>query len=492
MVALLDAGAQGCKTGDTAYAEIGASHRSEKQLTLVSTAAGRYTGLEAWAQVSTSTAGDDPSVIEPAAVFQQSARSSERAAITRSMLTGVAAIDVLTPMGCGQSMLFVGGPHKRWNLAQLVAQFAPLQQPAFVCYANLGELHEPALTPSCAWLRPAQGASKSHSLLVTMAALSIGEVHMRAGEDALVVIDDLTPIRDVWLASSRLIAQHYANDGFGGDDAGESREFYAALTEHAASLAVGGSLTIIMAAPAGFSATTGEHHGDEQRAYTHADYSPAERTTANRVAILCNRGVRVTRSVLDKLKLQPPGGLRASAEAGAHVEMLKSLMDGHVTIDGAEAEIGTSPPISLAKSLTRIGTGSCRWLRSNPQAPALRGLVEGLRLALSSASDSANASDNPEEAQRFARVWREALKQDPGRPRILSMQVVRALAALNGYALLGSASLDALEQVVHQGDTAAVMERVDATRALTNVDREALEHRIAAFYRSQTSAINSS
>ena len=51
MVALLDAGAQGCKTGDTAYAEIGASHRSEKQLTLVSTAAGRYTGLEAWAKV---------------------------------------------------------------------------------------------------------------------------------------------------------------------------------------------------------------------------------------------------------------------------------------------------------------------------------------------------------------------------------------------------------------------------------------------------------
>ena len=41
-------------------------------------------------------------------VFEAAANHDERSVITRPMITGIAAVDTLTPVGCGQSMLVVG------------------------------------------------------------------------------------------------------------------------------------------------------------------------------------------------------------------------------------------------------------------------------------------------------------------------------------------------------------------------------------------------
>ena len=93
----------------------------------------------------------------------------------------------------------------------------------------------------------------------------------------------------------------------------------------------------------------------------------------------------MTASVLEKLRLQPPGTAMAEARESEHQETIKSLSDGRITIDpnlevrvaffpppqenapGFESEptatsrqLSTmqakriSPPVDLTKSLTRI------------------------------------------------------------------------------------------------------------------------------------------
>ena len=129
--------------------------------------------------------------------------------------------------------------------------------------------------------------------------------------------------------------------------------------------------------------------------------SDAAAAAAKCVGLLRSGGIKVTASVLEMLRLQPPGRAMAEARDSEHLETIKSLSDGHITIDpnlevraaffppsqenGFEPEptassrrlstmqaSGSRPPVVLTKSLARIGGSSGRTLRAAPQAAALR------------------------------------------------------------------------------------------------------------------------
>ena len=50
----------------------------------------------------------------------------------------------------------------------------------------------------------------------------------------MVILDDITPLRRVWAASTQLLLDHYGDDGHHDSGPGELRTFYSALTERAA------------------------------------------------------------------------------------------------------------------------------------------------------------------------------------------------------------------------------------------------------------------
>jgi len=66
---------------------------------------GSHLGLRVWSYISVGS-------IDSCEVFSPPAAQSERTITTRPMLTGIAAIDALTPIGCGQSVLIAGAPHR--------------------------------------------------------------------------------------------------------------------------------------------------------------------------------------------------------------------------------------------------------------------------------------------------------------------------------------------------------------------------------------------
>ena len=221
-------------------------------------------------------------------VFEAAANHDERSVITRPMITGIAAVDTLTPVGCGQSMLVVGtagaGEHAAsdhvattpassatsspvsslasidaaglaWRHAFLpqVAAFAATdsdqKRATTVVHALLSPANDTssASSPSSpssappsrgaahtAVLRLSPGASATHSLLCAMSAFAVAESHASAGHDVLVILDDITPIRRVWAASTQLLLDHYGDDGHHDSGPGELRTFYSALTERAA------------------------------------------------------------------------------------------------------------------------------------------------------------------------------------------------------------------------------------------------------------------
>ena len=73
--------------------------------------------------------------------------------------------------------------------------------------------------------------------------------------------------------------------------------------------------------------------------------SDAAAATAKCVGLLRSGGIKVTASVLEMLRLQPPGRAMAEARDSEHLETIKSLSDGHITIDpNLEVRAAFFPP----------------------------------------------------------------------------------------------------------------------------------------------------
>ena len=267
--------------------------------------------------------------------------------------------------------------------------------------------------------------------------------------------------------------------------------------------------------------------------------------------MLEGRGIRITRSILEKLDIRPPDAAY-DPELLEHIEILKSLSDGHITLDPKANATGPRrhhhdllpllPPFDITRSMTRVGAGSSKLMRSQPQAPALRRLTEGLRLELASAEDTvasavaneevhtgANNGDSggvsssaegdsatprspttsehhAEAAWQISSVWRAAVTQDVGTFRPLSMQVLRAVAAQHALkqlkqtpssggtfsggsaaraspvTLMAPAQMSALEMHANDhGEARCVLEGIDATNEVDDAGMGILSRVVADY-----------
>jgi hypothetical protein len=241
----------------------------------------------------------------------------------------------------------------------------------------------------------------------------VAEGFRNQGQDALVVVDDLSPLSVFWDQTTVALLGLYGRDraDMGGDS--EMRGFYSSLLQRNAQLTSksgGGSMsTLVLMDDQALKSTKRGQEGTaeggeggeekdnnksevaaaaaaaadttEEAVYTLADFEGAfyANKTRSRLSLLASRGVVLTGQVLDKLGIPAPSVDAAGAMlATMHVDQLISLADGHIVLNPKLREGGLVPPLDPSHSLTRIGVGteSRRTIASSVHSAAIKKVNE--------------------------------------------------------------------------------------------------------------------
>ena len=428
--------------------------------------------------------------------------------IDEHLSVGMACVDLLTPLGKGQSALFVGG--KAAFQASSDAALTALQANAggnMTCiYAKLtgggGKVPSNAAVVAARDRRTAFG-KECEAALTAKAAIAFGDALMREqSKDVLVVLDDLTPLLSLWRRSTALITDEYgaANANLGDDS--ECRAFFSSILQRCGRKKNGGSLAVLAVAcddsdsDSSSSAKTTEEV--EKQVYTVADFEAigARASVLSRLKLLEDRGIPLDDEILSKIGLRPPyedgtkfrdvamnadRPLRSEA-----LEMLTSIADAHVEVTITEDDTIVVDP---STSLQRVGVGADVGADTRP--PAFKQLQLGSRLRL----DLATAADKKEDAvkadviaYRRAAAWRAALVFDPSQdpPQKLSDQLTMALLVTNGYlddlaetdpSLVRPFLRETRSEFLTDPAITTILSSIDATGDLTSTQRKILEAR---------------
>jgi F0F1-type ATP synthase alpha subunit len=118
-----------------------------------------------------------------------------------------------------------------------------------------------------------------------------------------------------------------------------------------------------------------------------------------------------------------------------HIDDLISMSDGQIWLDERFEQAGRQPPMDPQRSITRVGIGADT--KSRADAPAIRRVVEGLRLdwAQAASMDGADLGTKASVKQiRKSGALLLAMHQRPGsKGRTLSESCVALLAATKGH-----------------------------------------------------------
>lgn len=310
---------------------------------------------------------------------------SEREQLRGGVSTGVVAVDVLAPLGRGQSLLICGptGSGKSMLAADIIEQVlissrfdkivkfcgdpcTPLVDMSLQrenCYAEL------AVVPT-----GDNGRCQTPGLLAPLlAAISSAEEVRDSGGHALLVLDTLAPLLETWQVALRW-TEAERGAPLDPDVAGAQRRvFFANIFERASPLLSGGSLTLLAlveseamdAIGSRNKASVGAAAIPNQRAYDLADFAGRKESEVERIRVLSKRGIALTDAILSKIGITPPGHIAADAasstpasEERAVMRELQSLSDGQVVLDLRRASAGHFPAIDAATTLSRFGLGS--------------------------------------------------------------------------------------------------------------------------------------
>ena len=434
--------------------------------------------------------------------------------IAAGLRTGTTAVDALTPIGRGQSMLVVGrdGVGKSSLLEDALLAQASSDLRCVVALSGAGGAADGAallarLGARSAALRErttvvvaggeddARTPPAAARALAAAAAVAVAEATRDGGGHALVVLDGFDGHTGVWDAAAAA-AEAYGGGGGGGDKAQQSAEqriFYAALLQRAAQLndaEGGGSLTLLLAVAddpdgdgAGEAAAAAEGGGGGG-GFAASDFGAYSEQVRKRVEALAARGIPLDRPTLERIGIRPPAAAAAPppplAGAALHLDQLRSLSDGHIELSAARFAAGYRPALRPVESLFRVGAGSAESAqRAQPWPPAMAAVASSLRLELAQAADlGASPAAGPHEAlqrTRAAALEAALFSQRAGAPLRLSEQVA-LLAALGDGRLddLADAPRDDAPRLVAEllahvrGAAAAAMDAVDATGALSD------------------------
>jgi F-type H+-transporting ATPase subunit alpha len=391
------------------------------------------------------------------AAYGESLAQKDRASPRSGMLTGLTAIDVLAPLGRGQSMMVVGPEDSTASDLCLDVLLSQQDTGVSAIYVAMRPVDEMATIATQANCVAVSSSSVGEFAASVAAACALGEAVRDTGKHVCIVVDDMQPLRTLWTFMQDTESKMYAEDGVTTpldaemvsvrDDAAgsELRTFYSSVLERAgvrSAIAGGGSQTLLMIArkPSMYS------NRADADAFPLAAFDPSiyPRSTLERVQRLADGGVRLTSDVLAKLGISSPGsqGSEGMLAARKHIDECISLADGHLQLDERLVRAGVTPAIDVRESLSRIGLGKSVSLRSTPMAAAIRQLAPRLRLELAVASDALTAGALATIDPRIF-AWRAVLQQRPQSPRSLAQNVIALFCARGGhFDALSKVSLD--------------------------------------------------
>ena len=397
-------------------------------------------------------------------IFAAIPKVADIALINSPMLTGETMIDALAPIGRGQNMLVVGS-----NFAQmrgLATDFFSTQvqagstkciyaithdeEAALERLKNAGILDNVIVVSVCN--KSADPVTKAaEATAVAATACAIGEAFAHAeGKNSLVIVDSIDDFKILWDCTTRVLVDVFGIDSVVKDDrnggaSSEMRGFYSALIQRAGQFKEkkgGGSVTLALLT----SIPGNDGMNDESIVHAVEEFDDCSDKIKARLDVLVKKNIPLTAANLRKIDIPIPSVTEGQKRLVLqHIDDLMSMTDGQIWFDEKLAQQGQEPPMDPQKSVTRIGIGADTTSRAD--APAVRRMVEGLRLDLSQAASMDGAEVNAASSKQFRKrnAWFLAMHQEPGQGgRTLAESCIALLAA----------SIGALDDTIEAGGLA--------------------------------------
>lgn len=448
-------------------------------------------------------------------IFSPIPQVKDIALINNPALTGITMIDTLASIGRGQNMLLVG--HNLHSMRKLVEDYLDTQTKtgkSMCIYATTQESSEETLKSlkGLEMLKHVQlvaprnqqegqidDASKAaEAVIIAATACAIGESYAMEGKHALVIIDTIDLHKKFWDYTTRVMVDVFGIDSVVKSDreggaSSEMRGFFSALVQRSAQFNEnrgGGSVTLLLLV-----SIPAEDQGDEDTLFSAVDFESSPEKVKARIDLLVQKKIPLTASTLRKINIPIPSASEGQKRyVFQHVDDLISMSDGQIWLDERLEASGREPPVDPQRSVTRIGIGADT--NSRADAPALRRIVEGLRLELSQLTDVLPGVDLSRATQiqnRRQQALLLAMHQKPGSGgRRLSESCAVLLAAQNGYLdkfveqgalagtekgrLLISGLLDHIQR-----EAGSVMDQIDEIFDMTDAEQKALQEAIRNF-----------
>lgn len=380
--------------------------------------------------------------------------------INKPLVTGVTMFDALAPIGKGQNMLLVG--HDLEDMRRYALDMVSVQKSRGVkcIYASTGDESSQSdlktIMDSLGFdekdivLVSSEDTKKTNrdeasntveGIVTAATACSIGEAYaLEEGMDTFIIIDSINQHKKFWDTTTRTLVDVFGIDSVvkGDRDGGassEMRAFFSSLVQRSAQFNKkrgGGSVTLLLMQ------TIPKMVAEEDESdlvFSPADFEGSPAKILERLDLLVKKNIPLTAATLRKIQIPVPSteeGLRRLALQ--HVDDLISMSDGQIWLDERLQNKGRNPAMDFQRSITRIGIGADT--QSRADAPAMRRVVEGLRLDLSQAESMEGAdfeSLASKKQVRSAQAWLLAMHQPPSsEPRNLSESCVALLAAASG------------------------------------------------------------
>ena len=389
---------------------------------------------------------------EERAIFSPIPQVADIALINSPMLTGSTMFDSLAPIGKGQNMLVIGADNE--DLRGMTRDFLSTQvkksniKCIYACTHEkeiaLAQLKAAGLMDNIVVVAPRDGyetkdpvAKAAEATAIAACACAIAETYAhKHGVDALVIVDNIDPLKVLWDATTRVLVDVFGMDSVVKDDrdggaSSEMRGFFSALIQRAGcfkSSKGGGSVTLTM-----LTQIPSDDDG-EDTLYEQSQFENYGTNFKSRIDLLVGKKIPLTAATLRKINIPLPsiseGKRRLVLQ---HVDDLMSMSDGQIWLDERLKAAGQRPAMDPQRSVTRIGIGADT--ESRADAPAIRRIVEGLRLDLSQAANMEGAAMTVATTkQRKKRdAWLLAMHQEPGEGgRNLAESCVALLAASSG------------------------------------------------------------
>lgn len=383
------------------------------------------------------------SAMEPTPIFAPIPKISDIALINHPMITGVTMFDALSPIGRGQNMLMVGDDLE--EMQAYAQDFIRLQlsKGTKCVYASTHEVNVELpkdenmylVAPSSKHMDEA--SSTAEAVAIASAACAVAESFaLGDGQDTIVVVDTIDLHKKFWGVTTKVLMDTFGIDAVvqsdrDGGASSEMRGFFSSLVQRAAQFKPsigGGSVTLLLLI------TIPKASEGDDKVYQSGDFEHGTSKIKERINLLEKRGIPLTAENLRKVDIPIPSAKEGERRMVLqHVDDLISMSDGQIWLDDRLRNLGRYPPIDPQRSVTRVGIGADT--KSRADAPALRRIVEGIRLEMSQAAsmDGAERNAATETQMKGLKSFLLAMHQPPQTGlRNLSESCVAIIAAQEG------------------------------------------------------------